>query len=360
MNYDIAIIGSGSIGLSIAYELSSTDKKIIVIEKEKSFGHHTSSRNSQVIHSGVYYPKNSKKAIHCIRGNKMIYDFCKMHSIRYKNTGKIIIAQNDRELKKIEILKENGERNGLTNLKIYKKNDLLNIEPNLKAKYGLFIPSTGIFDAHQFMSRLEYLSSKKGVDFLYQYEVTNIDISNDITSVYFNNDEKIKCHTLINAAGLWSDKIGNMINKDKYKLMYYKGDYYTASKCKNIFSHLIYPLPTDFSLGIHAVLDLEGNVGFGPNAYPVSEIDYANNDYYKKDFYNNIKKYVDIDFEDLKIDFSGIRPKISCEDNSFQDFIIDYGNNNIVNLVGIESPGLTSSLSIAKEIKEKLIFENDR
>jgi len=360
MNYDIAIIGSGVIGLSIAYELSDTDKKIIVIDKEKSFGHHTSTRNSQVIHSGIYYPKNSKKAIHCVRGNKMIYDFCELHGISYKNTGKIIIAQNDEELKKIELLKKNGEKNGLTNLKIYKQDDLLKMEPNLKAKYGLFIPSTGIFDAHQFMSRLEYLSSKKGVDFLYQYEATNIDIGNNTTSVYFNNNEKIKCNTLINAAGLWSDKIGNMTKKDEYKLMYYKGDYYTASKCKNIFSHLIYPLPTDFSLGIHAVLDLDGNIGFGPNAYPVSDIDYANNDYYKKDFYTNIKKYVDIDFEDLKIDFSGIRPKIKSEDSSFQDFIIDYGDNNIINLVGIESPGLTSSLSIAKEIKEKLIFGTDR
>ncbi len=354
MNYDIAIIGSGVIGLSIANELSKSNKKIIVIDKEKSFGHHTSSRNSQVIHSGIYYPENSKKAFHCVRGNEMIYNFCELHGISYRNTGKIIIAQNEDELKRIKKLKKNGEKNGLNNLRIISKNELQKMEPSLKAKYGLFVPSTGIFDAHQFMGRLEYLSSKNGVDFLYQYLVNNIETSNDVITVYFENNEKIQCNTLINAAGLWSDKIGNMIYKDKYKLMYYKGDYYTSSKCKNIFSHLIYPLPTKLSLGIHAVIDLEGNVGFGPNAYPVSKIDYANDDYYKDDFYNNIKKYVNIDFEDLKVDFSGIRPKIYCEDQSFQDFKIDYVNNNLINLIGIESPGLTSSLSIAKEIKEKI------
>ncbi len=354
MNYDIAIIGSGVIGLSIANELSNINKKIIVIDKEKSFGHHSSTRNSQVIHSGIYYPENSKKAFHCVRGNQMIYNFCELHGINYNNTGKIIIAQNDKELKKIKKLKKNGEQNGLNNLKILSENELLKIEPNLKAKYGLFVPSTGIFDAHQFMGRLEYLSSNNGVDFLYQYLVTNIDMNNNLITVHFENGEKIECNTLINAAGLWSDKVGNMIQKDKYKLMYYKGDYYSSSKCKNIFSHLIYPLPTKLSLGIHAVIDLEGNVGFGPNAYQVSKIDYANNDYHKKDFYNNIKKYVNIDFEDLKVDFSGIRPKIYCDDKSFQDFNIDYVNNNLINLVGIESPGLTSSLSIAKEIKEKI------
>ena len=173
IDYKIVIIGAGVVGLSIAKELSKKTDKIIVIEKEKSFGQHTSSRNSQVIHSGVYYPPNSKKALHCINGNKLLYKFCKKYNIDYQKTGKIIIAQDDTELQKILQLKENGEKNNLKNLQIYNREDLLKIEPNLKAKYGLFVPSTGIFDSHQFMAKLEYLAQNNGVDFLYNYEIMN-------------------------------------------------------------------------------------------------------------------------------------------------------------------------------------------
>ncbi len=354
IDYKIVIIGAGVVGLSIAKELSKKTDKIIVIEKEKSFGQHTSSRNSQVIHSGVYYPPNSKKALHCINGNKLLYKFCENHNIDYQKTGKIIIAQDDTELQKILQLKENGEKNNLKNLQIYNREDLLKIEPNLKAKYGLFVPSTGIFDSHQFMAKLEYLSQNNGVDFLYNYEIKGIKNKNNLIKINFTNKESITCNYLINAAGLWSENVANMAGVEKYQLEYYKGDYYSSSKHRNYFKHLIYPLPTDLSLGIHAVLDLNGNVGFGPNAYKVKNIDYSNSDLYKKDFYDDISRYVDIDLEDLKIDFSGIRPKIKTNKNTYKDFIIDYSLKNIVNLIAIESPGLTSALSIAKDIKAKM------
>ena len=354
MKYDIIIVGAGAIGLAIAHSLRKSNKNILVVDKEKHFGQHTSSRNSQVIHSGIYYPQKSNKAIHCLNGNTLLYNFCNKNAIPYNKTGKIIIAHNENELRQIKKLMDNGIKNGLKGLKIIDKNQLFKLEPHLKAEFGLYIPSTGIFDAHKFMSRLEYLSKKDDVDFLYNHEVKSIQRKNKDISVFFNNNEKVECKILINSAGLWSDKIANMFSKKKHKLMFYKGDYYSSSKHKNIFSHLIYPLPTKTSLGIHAVLDLEGNVGFGPNAYPVSEIDYSNDDYFKLDFFKSINKYVDIKYKDLSLNFSGIRPKIFSKNLTFEDFVIDY-QDNFLNLIGIESPGLTSSLSIAEKVAKIIL-----
>lgn len=351
MKYDIVIVGAGIIGLATAYKLRKLKKNVIVIDKEKHFGIHTSSRNSQVIHSGIYYPKNSKKAIHCINGNSLIYDFCEKNQIPYKKTGKIIVAQNQNELIELRKLYKNGLNNGLKGLKILSKKDLSRFEPNLVANYGLFVPSTGILDVHKLMSRLEFKSSSEGVDFLYNYEVSKIIKNNKEIEVVFSNGEKIVCSYLVNSCGLWSDKIGNMTSEKKYKLMYFKGDYYSSSKHKKIFSHLIYPLPTKTSLGIHAVLDLEGNISFGPNSYQVYEINYSNDNSFKNEFFKSVNQYLPIDYNDLNLDFSGIRPKVFSKNQNFKDFIIDY-NDNCVNLVGIESPGITSSLSIANQIKD--------
>jgi len=354
MNNDkvnITIIGAGIIGLSIAEYLSRFYDDILVIEKEKTFGLHTSSRNSEVIHSGFYYPNGSLKAKLCVEGNEMMYDFCKKYNIPHKKCGKLIVAHNEDELSKLNIIRNNAIKNGLNDVEILDKNQAKDIEKNVRCSYALWVPSTGIVDSHLVMSKLENISIHNGVSFLYNYLVEDIQYKNDEYILSFkNNKDKLKSNIIINAAGLWSDCIANKLNIN-YEIEYFKGDYFKTSDIKDL-NCLIYPLPTKLSLGIHVVINLNGEVFFGPNAYKVDSIDYITTDDYKSIFYDSIKELLDCNINAIYKDYSGIRPKIKFE-NSFNDFIIKSEDThpNFYNLIGIDSPGLTSSLAIAKYLK---------
>ena len=363
--FDIIVIGAGIVGLSIAHELSNYYDNILLVEKEDTFGRHVSSRNSEVIHSGIYYPTDSLKAKLCVEGNKLLYDFVEKYDIDYKKCGKLILAQDDSELIKLNDLMENGIKNDVEGLKILDCGEVNKIEPLVNCYKALYVPSTGIVDSHGVMKRLEQLTKLNESTICYNMEVEDINKIDDKYEIKFKNEDYfVTSDIVVNCAGLWSDKISSMVGIDDYKIRYCKGEYYKLHKYRNEINTLIYPLPTKISLGIHTVIHLDGTISFGPDAYYVDDINYNMDNSKKEYFYDKVSKYLDISIEDMNEDFSGIRPKIQKDGEEMKDFIIeggiDKGFHNFINLIGIESPGLTSSLSIAKYVKNILLGDSLR
>ena len=352
--FNICIIGAGIIGLSIAYKLSQFYKNIIVVEKESTFGQHVSSRNSEVVHSGFYYPPDSLKAKLCVKGNKLLYKFADNFKIAYKKCGKMIVANNTSDFSLLDNIKKNAMSNGV-HASILSPYSSKKIESRVKALKSLWIPSTGIIDTHGIMSKLQSLALSNDVTFLYNHTIEKINFNKKIYTINLDKTKDvIKTDIVINAGGLWAHKISSMIGLNEYVVEYYKGDYYKCTSLKNL-NCLVYPTPGVASLGIHTVLGLDGGVSFGPNMYKVSRVDYSIDKKYHDEYYNEINKFLDIEKNDIYPDFSGIRPKIKFE-NKFNDFIIkneiENGYNNFINLIGIDSPGVTSSLAIADYVYE--------
>ena len=361
IGFDAVVIGAGVVGLAIANELCDKYDEVLVLDKESDFGQHVSSRHSGVIHSGIYYNNGSLKADLCVKGNKLLYDFAKNNNIEYLNCGKLVVGHSDSDLEKLKNLLENGISNGVENLKLLSNTEAVKIQPGVKCQNALWVPSTGIIDSHGLMNCLERQVLQKGGIVHYNSEVISINKnSSDYKISLKNQDIKIKSPVVINAAGLWCDSISNMIGINEYKIYYCKGDYFQSNTYKNL-KCLIYPLPGKIGLGIHTVLQLDGSVSFGPNAYYVDEIDYDIKDSSLDSFHTSINKYLDIDKKDLHVDYTGIRPKPFAAHEASMDFIIKNESNsgfpNFINLIGIESPGLTSSLAIGKYVISILEFK---
>ena len=358
IEFDAVVIGAGVVGLAIANEICEIYDNVIVIDKESDFGQHVSSRHSGVIHSGIYYKPNSLKAKLCVEGNKLLYDFARSRDIDYLNCGKLVVGHNGSDLKKLEALLVNGQINGVEGLSLLSFDEALQIQPKIKCQNALWVPSTGIIDSHGIMANLEREVISKGCLVYYNSKVSSINKINDSYSISMKGQEDtISSPVVINSAGLWCDTVSSMLGIDKYTIHYCKGDYYQSSKYADL-KCLIYPLPEKIGLGIHTVLQLDGSVSFGPNAYYVDEIDYGIDDRNLSAFHTSINKYLDIDKSELKVDYSGIRPKPFAKDEDPKDFVIknevDQGFPNFVNLIGIESPGLTCSLAIGKYVKKML------
>ena len=341
----------------MAHELSRQYNNILVVEKESSFGRHVSSRNSEVIHSGIYYEPGSLKAKLCVEGNQKLVQYAQSNNIGHKICGKLVVVSDIKELQPLETLMNNGMQNGVDGLEIITAAEVSKREPHIHSAGALWVPSAGIIDSHAVMQKLEYqLKSQNGV-VVYNSEVTGIQYQNDNYSVSFNNlDYTATSPIVINSAGLWCDKISSMVGITDYQLHICKGEYYKTSLYRHQINSLIYPLPTDISLGLHIVLHLDGTIGFGPNAYYVDEIDYSMDDTHKNTFLTHINRFLDLPEEALTEDFTGIRPKIQAPGTPSQDFIIvnekEKGYPNFINLIGIESPGLTAALAIAEYMKD--------
>tara|TARA_B100000965_G_scaffold92076_2_gene75033 strand:+ start:6505 stop:7587 length:1083 start_codon:yes stop_codon:yes gene_type:complete len=356
--FNITIIGAGIVGLAIAEELSKFYTDILVIEKEDTFGQHVSSRNSEVIHSGFYYPPDSLKSKLCVEGNERMYSFAKKYHINHSKCGKLIVANKKTDYLKLEDVMNNALKCGLKNISILNKSEAHKKEPMVNCLKALWIPSTGIIDSHGVMSKLEYLSKNRGVFFAYKTELDSmIKVNNEYELKFKNTQTKIISDIVINSSGLWSDTVSKMLGINNYEIEYYKGDYYKSRDVKNL-NCLIYPIPKISSLGIHSVLSLNGEVSFGPNIYKVNKIDYKIDDKYKNQYIKEIKGLLRLDDINIQEDFSGIRPKIKF-DGKFNDFVIENelkkGYKNFINLIGIDSPGLTSSLAIAQYVKRLIL-----
>jgi L-2-hydroxyglutarate oxidase LhgO len=369
-DFDIVIIGAGVIGLAIASELagSKVDKSILVLEKASSFGQETSSRNSEVIHGGLYYPAHTLKASLCVEGRKLLYELCAKQDIPYKKTGKLIIATENEELSALDRILAQGKSNGVSGLRLVSENELKKMEPNLKGRAALLSEETGIIDSHRLMEYFLQSAQENGVVVAYNslaQAIAKIDSGYRITVK--NSDEvlEINSSVVINCAGLDSDTIaqtaGIDLKKYRYELYYCKGQYFRISRAKaKLLSRLAYPVPQPKSagLGIHTVLDLGGGLRLGPDErYLNNRVkDYSVDESKKQDFCLSAIKFMPfIQEEDLSADIAGIRPKLQEEGGDFRDFVIqeesEAGFTGLINLIGIESPGLTACPAIAKYVK---------
>ena len=361
---NIIIIGAGVVGLSIAAELSQTQKDIIIVERNPSFGQETSSRNSEVIHAGIYYPKDSLKLKTCIEGKELLYKFCAQNSIPHKRLGKLIIAINKNEVEDLEKLFLRGIENGASDLTLISKAQVKKMEPNINAQGAIYSPSTGILDTHSFMKCLISSFKKAGGQIAYNTEVTGIvkkGSGYEVTVIDSQKDSfTLNSDVVINCTGLNSEKIAALagLERPEYKLKYCKGDYFRLSHSKEAgIKHLIYPVPKEDrgGLGIHLTLDLTGSIRLGPDDEYVENIDYKIDPFKAKLFYESVKTFLPfVKLDDIFPDTSGVRPKLQGKGEGFRDFIIRHEDTNgfpgFINLIGIESPGLTASLSIAKMV----------
>jgi len=283
--------------------------------------------------------------------------FTKHAVCHHKNCGKLVVISDPSDKAKLESLMENGIKNGVEGLQLLSEEEVKKKEPHIKSAGALWVPSAGIIDSHGVMQKLEYLTKSNEGVVVYNSEVTDIQFNAGNYTVSFRDlDYTASSAIVINSAGLWCDAISKMVGITDYQLHICKGEYYKTSLYRHQINSLIYPLPTDISLGLHIVLHLDGTIGFGPNAYYVDEIDYSMDDSNKKTFLKHINKYMDLPENALSEDFAGIRPKIQAPGEPSQDFIIknetDKGYNNFINLIGIESPGLTAALAIAEYMKD--------
>jgi L-2-hydroxyglutarate oxidase LhgO len=359
----VTIIGAGVIGLATAGEIAQRKKEVFVFEKNHSFGLETSSRNSEVIHAGIYYPEDSLKTRLCVEGKSLLYELCDRHDIAYKKPGKIIVAASENETAQLEKLYEQGRKNGVEDLMLLSQTELKKLEPNVEARAGLLSPSSGILDSHTLLKFLYSQARGKGAEFVFSTEVVGIERMGTKYRVEIRDREGISAfisRVVVNAAGLNSDRIAQFagidVAKADYRLHYCKGEYFSlSSKYRNVVNRLIYPTPEQAGHGIHVTSRLDGGVRLGPNARYVEAIDYGVDETQKEAFYNSVKRFLPyIELEDLAPEFAGIRPKLQGPGEASQDFVIAHeektGFPGLINLIGIESPGLTASLAIARYV----------
>ena len=363
---DITIIGAGVVGLAIAAQVASRNRAVYVLEKNERFGQETSSRHSGVIHSGIYYPEGSLKAKLCVEGNRLLYELCGKHGIGHKKLVKLIVAASDEETGQLQELKAKGLRNGAVGLKIISRREMKKLEPNVNGVAALFSPSTGIIDSHALMEYFAVRAKDGGAEIAYRKKVVGIEKVSDGYKVTVAEGDKGKfsftTRILINCAGLYCDKMAELagidIDKAGYGLHYCKGEYFTVGNGKGrLVKRLIYPVPEvkGTGLGVHVTLDLEGRMRLGPNTQYVDSIDYTVDSRHKDSFYGAAKKMLPfIEYGDLEPEMAGIRPKLQGPGEDIRDFVIrdesDKGLPGFINLIGIESPGLTSSPAIARYV----------
>jgi L-2-hydroxyglutarate oxidase LhgO len=360
---EVAIIGAGVVGLATACEIAQGRKQVFVFEKNRTFGLETSSRNSEVIHAGIYYPERSLKARLCIEGKNLLRSFCNKHNIAHKKCGKIIVAADENEITWLEKLREQGIDNGVDDLALLSRAQVKRLEPNIEAKAGLLSPSSGILDSHNLLEFLYGQARDRGTQFVFRTEVIGLERTSRKYKVQIKDRDGISAfaaHTVVNCAGLNSDRIAALagidIAKTGYTLHYCKGEYFSLdSKYKNMVSRLIYPAPEHAGHGIHWRQTLDGRVLLGPGAHYVEAIDYTVDETHKQYFYDSAKRFLRfIELEDLVPESAGIRPKLQGPGENFRDFVITHeekaGFPGLINLIGIESPGLTAALAIARYV----------
>ncbi|ROL58297.1 NAD(P)/FAD-dependent oxidoreductase [Bacteroidetes/Chlorobi group bacterium Naka2016] len=366
MDYEVIIIGGGVVGLSCAMFLSQKFSTLLV-EQHPSFGRETSSRNSEVVHSGIYYPKDSLKAKLCVEGNKSLYRWCEENNVSFKKTGKVIVATNEQEIEYLEKLLENAKRNGLDGVESLDASQVRRLEPNIKAIAGLLVKATGIVDSHRLMESLYAKATSNGCSFAFNHKVVAIEPKGEtyVISVQSKDGEKfnVSSKIVVNSAGLESDTICSLLGLDVdklgYKLRWAKGHYFRVRHSKsNLVSRLVYPVPPKNAnfLGIHITIELNGGLKLGPDLVYLDEKvkDYSVPEDLRQKFYDSVSTYlIGLEVEDLFPDQAGIRPKLAYF-NNYPDFIIkdekENGFPGFINLVGIESPGLTCALEIGKMV----------
>jgi L-2-hydroxyglutarate oxidase LhgO len=361
---DITIIGAGVVGLAVATELARPDLNVFILEKNASHGAGISSRNSEVIHAGIYYPEGSLKACLCIEGRQILYDMAAEQGIPHKKIGKLIVATRSEEIEELEKLFAQGRKNGVTSLEMIGKNKISRMEPNIQAEAALYSPETGIISTHDLMNVYLARAQAGKAHLVCRTEVLNIERDQSSWRILAQNDRgedfTFVSALVINAAGLSSDTLANRAGGN-YQLHYCKGDYCGISGVKlGLVERLIYPAPlkNHVGLGVHLTMDLNGHLKLGPDATYIDRVeDYRVASEKAALFYEHARKYLPfLKPENVHPDMAGIRPKLQGPHDAFADFVIREDEPGFINLVGIESPGLTASPAIARLVK-KILFK---
>jgi L-2-hydroxyglutarate oxidase LhgO len=364
MDTDAIVVGAGVVGLAVARALALSGRSVIVVESAETIGTETSSRNSEVIHAGLYYPEGSLKARFCVKGRRQLYAYCEDRHIPHRRCGKIIVAADAEELHGLGALARRGAANGVDDLAMISAAEARALEPDLACVGALLSPSTGIVDSHALMLALQADALQSGADFAFRTPFIGADIVGGGFAVEAGGAEPFRftASVLVNCAGLHAAKVAGGIDglDRKYvpTIRFAKGNYFSLST-RAPFQRLVYPAPHSHGLGVHMTLDLAGRARFGPDVEWVDEIDYSV-DFRRCDgFTEAIRRYwPGLPDDALTPAYSGIRAKLGGPDDPASDFRIDgpdrHGVRGLVNLFGIESPGLTSALAIAEEVADIL------
>lgn len=362
---DCVVIGAGVIGLAIARAMAQQGREVIVLEALNQIGSETSSRNSEVIHAGIYYTPDSFKARFCVEGKGKLYAYLEERGLGYSKCGKVLVATQEDQIAKLHKLMGNAAVNGCDDLTYLEQRDVAELEPQVRAVAGVLSPSTGILDVHGYMQSLQGDLEAKGGVVALESPALGVDFSDDgiLVSVAGAEPMVLKTDYLINSAGLHAIKLANNYNgfpQDLIPQQYYaKGNYFSLSG-KHPFKHLIYPMPEKAGIGVHLTLDLAGQARFGPDVEWIDEIDYGVDETRGDSFYPAIRQYwPGLPDGALLPSYSGIRPKVQSPEEGLRDFIIqgpeDHKIAGLVNLFGIESPGITSSLPLADYVTGLLV-----
>jgi L-2-hydroxyglutarate oxidase LhgO len=361
---DALIIGAGVVGLACARALAQRGLAVVVAERHPRAGQETSSRNSGVIHSGIYYPTGSLKATLCVAGRQRLYAYCEARGIEHRRCGKLIVAQAS-QVDQLRSLHAKAIANGVDDLAFLSSAEAAQLEPAVRCTAALLSPSTGIIDAHEYMlALLADIEAAQGV-VAFNTELVRARVRGDgfVARLRSLDEESdFACRYLVNCAGLQAidllERVDGYPAHRMRRAYFAKGNYFTCRGVKP-FRHLVYPMPTEASLGLHATLDLDGTTRFGPDVEWVDELDYRVDAARGASFYASIRQYwPDLPDGALQPSYAGIRPKLVGAGQVAADFVIEGPEENgipgLVNLLGIESPGLTSSLAIGDEVARRL------
>ena len=349
---EVVVIGAGVVGLAVAAEIAKNGREVLVLEQHDAIGTETSSRNSEVIHAGIYYPKDSLKALLCVQGKKLLYTYCEERQIPFRRCGKIIVACSDAQVPIVQGYIGKAAENGVSDLRWLNAEEVYELEPQVNAVGGVLSPSTGIIDSHAYMLSLQGDTEANGGNIAFLTKVTGIE-SRDSGCSIKTSDFELEANWIVNSAGLSAP--GLAVDTPGSPNGYYaKGHYYSYSGDQP-FSRLVYPVAEEGGLGVHVTLDLAGQIKFGPDVRWQEDLDYSFDTSHFHEFAEAIRAYYPgLDEARLHPGYTGIRPKISAQGEAAADFMINgpsqHGMSGRINLLGIESPGLTSSLAIAERV----------
>jgi len=362
---DCVVVGAGVVGLAVARALALAGRDVLVLDAAEGIGTETSSRNSEVIHAGIYYPKGSLMARSCVAGKQKLYAYCAERGVPFSNCGKLIVATNEAEAGQLASIQARAAANGVHDLRLVSAEEARSLEPSLACTAALISPSTGIVDSHSYMLSLQGDAENAGAVFVFHAPVLSgrlLPEGGAELAIGGADPMELRCDLLVNAAGLHAPalarKLDGMPAGKVPPAFFAKGNYFTLTG-RSPFTHLIYPVPVPGGLGTHLTLDLGGQAKFGPDVEWIDSIDYEVNPARGESFYAAIRRYwPGLPDGALQPGYSGIRPKIVGPGQPGQDFIIqgpaEHGQAGLVNLFGIESPGLTASLALGEAVMDVL------
>ncbi len=364
---DTCVIGAGVVGLAVSRVLAGLNSDLLVLDTETNYGQGVSSRNSEVIHAGIYYPADSLKASLCVRGKQLLYEYCESHHVAFNRCGKLIVATQRGEEPVLEEVLAKAEKNGVDDIQHWSARKIADEEPQVEATCGLFSPSTGIVSAHELMTAYLADIEDAGGSFAGGTHVLSVGIEKDKFIIHCRvggEQYEFSCRVLVNSGGLGAQQLASSMDGMDTgvipPLHYCRGNYFTLA-AGNPFKHLIYPVPerSGAGLGVHATIDLGGQVKFGPDIEYIDFIDYSVSLDRLPQYYEAIRRYYPgLKDGELNPGYAGIRPKLQGPGELPTDFVVqsvkDHGIPGLIQLFGIESPGLTSSMAIAEYVAELL------